>query len=73
MHANLTDDALFMLNIADMAVDSTGNYVGFHARLADIAAQYGGSSPQHTDCAKLVAALQAEANRRGITLPAAVL
>lgn len=41
--------------------------------LADIAAHYGDSSPQHTDCTTLVAALQAEADRRGITLPAAVL
>ena len=49
INAGYASDALQLLNTVDMCIDSAGNPVDIHARLADIMSRYGENSVQYKE------------------------
>ena len=65
-NADLTDDRLFLLNLADMVVSGDGERIGFTRRLQGIADRYGSESEQYDRALRVINGLRDELTRRGM-------
>lgn len=67
---NYDTEELFVLNLADMQIDSAGRRVTVEERLSDIATRYGDTSTQYTQAQKMVDRLCNFCAERRIVFPA---